>query len=173
MTHEYAKSSLISKISFGFVVPNYATEVIQTFAPTHERTYTSIQSTIELLKVTITLLLNCEADADHIAVLVKILEQKAFQRNANENRGILKFVDTPDSEDSGSLLREILNDTGDLVNNAHDDINRVSLILKRARFKLDRVGMYASAFAVKSANDPRDMSTFNRQCLLSSSDVFH
>ncbi len=139
MIHKYAKSSLVSKISFGFLVPNYAAEVINIFAPTHERTYTSIQSTIELLKVATTNLLDCDADANHFA----------FQTDAMGSRGVFKqLLDTlsrDDREDLGFLLHEILNDVGVLVNVAHDDINRVSLILKRAQFKHKEVMMYASA----------------------------
>ncbi len=162
MARTYAESSLVSKISFGFLVPNFSAEVIKIFAPIHERTYASIQSTIELSEVTTSLLLNCDADANDIAVLMKNLEEN----DTSANRGIFKDVfdnlSTAISEDSGPshVVDEILNHTGNLINRAHDDVKRVSLILKRIQFMLEEI-KYASACSVASASKSPNVSGFD------------
>ncbi len=73
-----------------------------------------------------------------------------MQIDQSGERGIFKQVfDTLSravGEDSGSsLLDEILNNTGDLIDRAHDAINHVSLILKHTQVKLGEIGKNASA----------------------------
>lgn len=143
----HAKSSLISKLSFGIAVPNFAAEIMKSFAQTHEETLNAIHNVIGLMREAISLLLACDAHARNIANVKEGLLLDV-QDDSSRDRGFFERMSATLSKAVGRDLvptyfedneLRILEDTGHLLNGAHGDIIRVSSILNAAHFKLEEI----------------------------------
>lgn len=155
MAHMYAKSSLVSRFSFGLLIPDNAGELVKIFAATHENTFSSIQSMIELLKVGTILILECEENASEIDVAMKGMNRTDKKQGYYEHlfgtvvRSVRRHPDAHRLE----AHDELLNDVQELIKSAHGNFTRGFLLLKSTQDGLEKVRKYTSTHFAAYANE--------------------